>query len=139
MPFLDLAIILVYLAAILAFALVIGRAVDLEGFLVNNRRTRTLFVVFTVLSTNVGAGTYAGIASAGYESGVAYALMGILVAIAGFGLAAWLGPRVKEFGDRHQAHTLADFFSVRYGPIARTFVAAVVIVVYLFFLASQFL
>jgi len=139
MPPVDVLIILVYLMGILAFAVIIGRAVDLEGFLVNNRRTRTVFLIFTIVSTNVGAGTYLGVASAGYESGISYAIMGTAVAIFGFCLTAWLAPRIKQFGDRWKAHTLADFYSVRYGSAARLIVAFVIVVIYIFFLGAQFL
>lgn len=135
----DLTILICYLGGILIFALVISRGSNLEGFLVNDRRTKSVFIVFSIVSTNVGAGTYAGIASAGYQSGISYAFMGVLVAIVGFGIVAWLAPRVKRFGDRWQAHTLGDFYLVRYGSASKSFVAVINLVVFIFFLASQFL
>ncbi|MBI5881405.1 hypothetical protein HZB90_04705, partial [archaeon] len=68
----DVAIILVYLAAMLAIGFFVGRKETADDFFVNRRKTRTALLVFTLVSTSAGMGTFLGISAAAYETGVSY-------------------------------------------------------------------
>ena len=74
--------IIVYLIVIVFFTLRHVKSGDVEAYLVNNRKTKTLPLVFTTLATFVGGGTSIGLMAMGYESG--FAAVGI-----GGGLCNW--------------------------------------------------
>ena len=136
---LDLVVIFIYLFGILIFSAFIGRKLDLEGFLVNRRATKLAFLVFTVVSTNVGAGTIVAVCSAGYSSGIAYGLTFAIVVFIGFLIVALLASRIKKFGDKYKAHTFAEFFEKRYSKKTGILVAVLVLVSYFFWMALQFI
>ena len=73
--------ILIYLVVIAYFAFRHVRKGDIENYLVNNRSTRTLPLVFTTLATFVGGGTSIGLIAMGYESGFAAVGIGIAYVI----------------------------------------------------------
>lgn len=116
----------------------VSRKENLEGFLVNNRRTPSWFLVFTVVSTNVGAGTLVAMTAEAYETGISWPLLSALVVIPAFFFVAFFGPRMKRFGDRFKAHTLGDFFGLRYSQANRILVGLILISSYFFFAAMQF-
>ena len=63
--------IVIYLIVIVILALRHIKTGDFDQYLVNNRNTRTLPLVFTILATFVGGGTSIGLMALGYESGFA--------------------------------------------------------------------
>lgn len=121
-----------------AFAVFLGIRETTEDFLVHSRRASGLFVTFSIVSTWVGVGVFAGTASAGYDSGISFGLTGAVGAAVAVLAAGLFAPRIKRFGDRFQAHTLADFFRIRYSPAVGRLASAVVILVYITFTAVQF-
>ncbi|HEY9114939.1 MAG TPA: hypothetical protein VIN10_09565, partial [Bacteroidales bacterium] len=58
--------IAIYLILLVVLSLRHIRTSDMEQYLVNNRNTRTLPLVFTVLATFVGGGTSMGLMAMGY-------------------------------------------------------------------------
>ncbi len=136
--YVDLIIIFTYLACMLLVATLVGRKETLEDFLVNRRRTKAAFLIFTVISTNVGAGTLVAVSSAGYTSGLSYALMGAIGAFVGFIIVALISPKIKNFGDKTKAHTLGDFFGERYSLSTRILTGLIILVSYFFWTALQF-
>ena len=73
--------IVLYLIVIVILALRHLRKSDFDQYLVNNRNTRTLPLVFTMLATFVGGGTSIGLMAMGYESGFAAICIGIAYVI----------------------------------------------------------
>jgi len=138
LSFIDSAIIILYLLALFAFGILIGRKEGLEDFLINNRKTKLFFLIFTIVSTNVGAGIIIGTAAASYETGISFGISLIISEIAAFLLIALLAPRIKRFGDKHKAHTLAEFFGVRYSNSNKLLVAGIIVIAYFFWTAIQF-
>ena len=63
----------------LGLGIYLYRKEDSEGFFVNNRSTKTVLLVFTALSTSVGAGTVLGMASAAYSTGIALGLIFLII------------------------------------------------------------
>jgi Na+/proline symporter len=61
--------IFIYLVVIAWFAFRHVKMGDIDNYLVNNRNTATLPLVFTTLATFVGGGTSIGLIAMGYESG----------------------------------------------------------------------
>ena len=73
--------IVIYLGLIVFLALRHLRTSDFDQYLVNNRKTKTLPLVFTMLATLVGGGTSIGLMAMGYESGFAAVGIGIAYVI----------------------------------------------------------
>jgi len=73
--------IAIYLLVVIVLSLRHIKSNDLEQYLVNNRNTRTLPLVFTVLATFVGGGTSIGLMALGYESGFAAVAIGVAYVI----------------------------------------------------------
>ncbi len=118
---------------------------DLEEYLVNNRKTRTLPLVFTTLATFVGGGTSIGLMAMGYESGFAAVGIGIAYVI-GFGILWFFAGRIRERGAQNKLYSLPHFLNHNYLKNTgrekfRAFSAAVSginIFIFFFLLAAQF-
>ncbi len=134
----DYLIIIIYLFTVLVVGLVVGKRENLEGFLVNNRKTKMFLLIFTIVSTGVGMGTFLGISSSAYQTGISYGITIILASIFGVLLIALFAPRIKNFGDKYGAHTLGDWFGIRYSKKNRLLVAIVILISYFFLTAMQF-
>ncbi len=134
----DLAIVLAYLLGLFGWALYIGRKETAEDFLVFSRRAPFLLVLFSVVSTWVGVGTTVATAASAYEKGISLGITAVAGGTLGVIGAAWFAPRLKQFGDKFSAHTIGDFFLIRYSEAARTTASALILVVYLILTAAQF-
>jgi len=137
MHLVDYLIPAVYLAVLFGWAIYIGRGSDSEDFFVFGRRAPLLLVLFSVVSTWVGVGTTVATAASGYETGISLGLTAAVGGVFGAIGAAWFAPRLKQFGDKFRAHTIGDFFRVRYGSTAQRSSGAVVLAVYILLTAGQ--
>jgi len=137
-PALDITIIVIYLTAMLGLGFYLGRKESLEGFFVNNRRTKLFLLIFTALSTSMGAGSVIGVVSASYNSGISYAVTFGLISIVAWLFVAWLAPRIKEWGDNLGAYTFGDFFAARYSDATRRVASVVTLTSYFTITAVQF-
>ncbi|WP_205632814.1 sodium:solute symporter family protein [Chlorobaculum limnaeum] len=138
MNIVDVAIVVVYLFSLFAWAIYIGMRETAEDFLVLSRKAPFFLVAFSVISTWVGIGTTVATAASGYDTGISLAVTAGIGGIAGIFVAAWFAPRLKWFGDIYEAHTLGDFFYRRYSVITRTCASVLVVAVYLMLTAAQF-
>ena len=97
--------IIIYLAVIIIFTIRHVKHTDAEAYLVNNRSTRTLPLVFTTLATFVGGGTSIGLMAMGYESGFAGVGIGIAYVIGFFILASFAG-KINSEGAKNRIYSL---------------------------------
>jgi solute:Na+ symporter, SSS family len=134
----DLLVIVVYLLFVVGVVSWIGAKINLEGFLVNSRKTPSFLLIFSVVSSTLGAGAIVGVAGAAYSTGISFGISTIVTVIVGFLLLAWIAPRIKEFGDKHNAYTIADFFAVRYSQRVRYIASFITIVAFFIFAGAQF-
>ncbi|MCM8823564.1 MAG: hypothetical protein NC822_02700 [Candidatus Omnitrophica bacterium] len=67
---LDYTIIGTYFLLILLVGFFLGRKESLEDYLVNSRRTNPYLLIFTIISTNVGMGSFLGLSSSAYQKGI---------------------------------------------------------------------
>ncbi len=116
----ELAVLLVYSAALIGLGLWIGRRVESTGgFFVANRKLGTALIFSTVLAANIGAGSTVGAAGLGYRDGLAgwwwvgSAALGTLI------LALWIGPRIWRIATQHGLYTMGDYLELRYGRSVR--------------------
>lgn len=136
---LDSSILLIYLIIVLAVGYFLGRKENAEGFFVNNRKTRTILLIFTALTTSVGSGTVIGVAGAAYDTGLSFGLTFILLSVIGWAIMGYLAPRIKKWGDASGAYTLGDYFAYRYSAGTRRLVSIIILLTVFIWVAVQFI
>jgi len=137
--------IVIYLLLIVALALFHLRTSDIEQYMVNNRKTKTLPLVFTVLATFVGGGTSMGLMAMGYESGFAAVGIGIAYVI-GFIIMSFFAGKIRSFGAAKKIYSFPHFLNYTFTTekdqnFARIFsatVSGVNIFIFFFILSAQF-
>lgn len=138
--------IVIYLIFIIYLTIKHVNTHDLENYLVNNRQTKLLPLVFTTLATFVGGGTSIGLMAMGYESG--FAAVGIGIAyVMGFMIMIRYAGRIHKMGVKEKIYSFPQFLNMRYtNPdeeprFARLFsgmVTGVNVFIFFFLLAAQF-
>ncbi|WP_319581977.1 sodium:solute symporter family protein [uncultured Pseudodesulfovibrio sp.] len=136
---LDTLIVTLYVSGLFIFAIRLGRQQSLDDFMVMSRKAPFALVVFSIVSTWVGIGTTVATSASAYDKGISLGLSAACGGVLGIFAALKLAPKVKNFGDRHKAYTLADFFSIRYNSASRTIAAIFILSVYVMLTAAQFL
>ncbi|MFK5857253.1 MAG: sodium:solute symporter family protein [Bacteroidota bacterium] len=137
--------IVLYLVLVIILSLRHIKTSDLEQYLVNNRNTRTLPLVFTVLATFVGGGTSIGLMAMGYESGLAAVGIGVAYVI-GFMIMFFFAGKIRTFGAINKIYSLPHFLNHSYtlgassgfSKIFSATVSGVNIFIFFFLLAAQF-
>jgi Na+/proline symporter len=134
----DTYIIIAYMVVVIGVGILAGLKQDFESYWVNRRKTSTFLLIFSIVSTQVGAGAIVGLASAAYSSGIGYGLVALVSTVGGLLLVAVFAPKIKQFGDAHKAVTLSEFFGVRYGRTTEILAGIAVMLAYISFLGAQF-
>jgi SSS family solute:Na+ symporter len=137
--------ICIYLLVIVFFTIRHVKPKDPENYLVNNRKTKLLPLVVTILATFVGGGTSIGLIAMGYESGFAAIGIGIAYVI-GFMLMMRYAGKIRDFGAANRIYSFPQYLSQRFTKnrttlFKRSFstvVNGVNIFIFFFLLAAQF-
>lgn len=135
----DYIVIGAYVIGVFLVAALLSRGKGIEGFLVNRRSTRLPLLVFSIVSTTIGAGFFMSVAAEAYETGISFALSIGMVSFVTALVLAWLAPRIKRIADKGEIVTVPELMANRYGSKALGALAGSVIAVgYLFVTALQF-
>ncbi len=137
--------IVLYLIVIIALSVKHLKTSDLDQYLVNNRNTKTLPLVFTILATFVGGGTSIGLMALGYESGFAAVAIGVAYVI-GFIILWKYAGKIRNYGAKRNIYSFPHFLNHTYTTsdeknFARIFsatVSGVNIFIFFFILSAQF-
>lgn len=137
--------IILYLILIITLSLRHLKTSDLDQYLVNNRSTRTVPLVFTILATFVGGGTSIGLMALGYESGFAAVAIGVAYII-GFGIMWKYAGRIRNYGAKYNIYSFPHFLNHTYttekdktfSKIFSATVSGVNIFIFFFILSAQF-
>lgn len=137
--------IAVYLLIIAYLTIRHVKVKNVEAYLVNNRKTKTLPLVFTTLATFVGGGTSIGLMAMGYESGFAAVGIGIAYVIGFFILSKFAG-KIRQEGFENKIYSFPHYLIHKYikdknSNISRLFtssVSGINIFIFFFLLAAQF-
>ena len=137
--------ILIYLILIVYLTAKHIKSLDLETYLVNNRNTRTLPLVFTTLATFVGGGASIGLMAIGYESGFAAIGIGIAYVI-GFFILSFFAKKIHTIGVVQNIYSFPHFLNKKYVKQAGSLysqvfslsVSGINICIFFFLLAAQF-
>lgn len=138
--------IVLYMIFIIYLTLKHVKSSDLENYLVNNRNTKLLPLVFTTLATFVGGGTSIGLMAMGYESG--FAAIGIGVAyVIGFMIMIRYAGKIHKLGVKEKIYSFPQFLNMRFtnpekeprfARMFSTMVTGVNVFIFFFLLAAQF-
>src|SRR5260370_30902843 len=138
MTTLDLTIVFVYIVGLFVFAIFVGLRETAEDFLILSRRAPFALVLFSVVSSWVGVGTTVATAASGYDTGISLGVTAGAGGLVGVVVAGLIAPKLKAFGDRYRAHTLGDFFGIRYSHANQLLAATLVLIIYSLLGAAQF-
>src|SRR6185503_3316867 len=133
----DVIIVIVWLAITSIAGLLPGLFADFQGFWLNNKRTKTALLVFTIVATQVGGGTIIGIASSTYKNGLGFGIVALASTFAGFVLIGLLAPRIKTLANKINAFTLSEIFGFYYGKTAQRVCGIIILLAYFSLLAGQ--
>lgn len=137
--------LVVYLVLLVIITVGHLKKTDTESYLINNRQTRTLPLVFSTISTFVGGGTSIGLITMGYESG--FTALGIGIAyVLGFMILATFARKINQLGFIQSIYSLPGFLISSYtrpteGRFLRIFsltVSGINIFIFFFLLSAQF-
>ncbi len=137
--------IAVYLIIIAYITIRHVKVKNAEAYLVNNRSTKTLPLVFTTLATFVGGGTSIGLMAMGYESGFAAVGIGVAYVIGFFILSKFAG-KIRQDGFENKIYSFPQYLihkyikdpNTRFAQLFISTVSGVNIFIFFFLLAAQF-
>jgi SSS family solute:Na+ symporter len=138
MTHLDVTIVCVYVGLLFIIGIRVGLRESADDFLVLSRRAGFFLVLASIVSSWVGVGMFIGTSASAYDKGISLGVTGAAGALCAVLAAGFFAPRIKDFGDRFGAHTLGDFFRVRYSRASAIAVGVVVVGVYTLLTAVQF-
>ncbi|UCF06015.1 MAG: sodium:solute symporter family protein [bacterium] len=129
-----LYVILAYLLVLMGFNFYRARKVkDQEDFMVAGRSLSVWVMVFTLICTWIGSGTFIAGAEFSYQAGFS-ALWLAAGAWVGIILIYFLAGKIRTFGQ----YTIGDIMEVRYGKVARIAGAIALIISFVAIVSYQF-
>ncbi|MGV8162310.1 MAG: sodium:solute symporter family protein [Candidatus Nanoarchaeia archaeon] len=135
----DTIIIFAYLIGLFVFAILIGKSNTIESFLVGNRKFKTPFLIFTMLSTMVGMTALISASAAAYSSGISFGVMSIIIILLGYIMLLIFAKRIKNFGDKFKAHTIGDYLAHRFSRRTQMIASITIMVSYFIFFSGLLL
>jgi SSS family solute:Na+ symporter/sodium/proline symporter len=129
-----LYIILAYLLILTAFNFIRSRRIkSQEDFMVAGRKLKTSVMVFTLICTWIGSGTF--IAGAEFAAKAGFSALWLAAgAWVGIILIYFLAAKIQTFGQ----YTIGDILEERFGPAARIFGALALIISFTVIVSYQF-
>jgi len=138
--------IIIYLIFLVILTFKYVSSGDIENYLVNNRKTKLIPLIFTTLATFVGGGTSIGLMAMGYESGFAAIGIGIAYVI-GFMIMIKFAGKIHAIGVQEKIYSFPHFLNLKFTrpnedpTFAKVFsgmVTGVNVFIFFFLLAAQF-
>lgn len=123
----DYCIILIYLFAMLAVGIFVGRdVVNLKDYAIANKQYGTPILMLTMMATFMGGGTTTGNTSAIYSAGIIWVIVSMAFVISACFAAKYMAPKFDErFEGMLSSGDLIKYF---YGSTAEKFASIVCIV-----------
>lgn len=129
-----LYIILAYLLVLTIFNFIRSRRIkSQEDFMVAGRGLKTSVMVFTLICTWIGSGTF--IAGAEFAAKAGFSALWLAAgAWVGIIIIYFMAAKIQTFGQ----YTIGDILEVRYGPLARIFGTIAIIISFTVIVSYQF-
>lgn len=135
---LDFVVIAAYLGIVIAVNQYWAGRVDFADWLTSKNSVGWKFVTFTMVSTNVGAGTMLGTAGSTFHDGIGLGVTGGVGVMLGFWLMAWFARTIRALTVRGERSSFQEFFRRRYDRRVQRLVGVIIAFLYFFYLAAQF-
>lgn len=135
---LDLSVVAAYLLLVIAVNRRWSDRVDASAWLTSRNSIGAGFLVFTVVSTNVGAGTIIGTAGATMHSGIGLGVTYGIGVMIGFWVMALMTRRIRAIEPSDERSSFSAFFRRRYSRAVGVAVGISIAFLYFFYLAAQF-
>ncbi len=135
---LDVLVIALYLTAVIGVNRYWASRVDVAGWLTSKNSNGLGFLVFPVVSTNVGAGTIVGTAGSTMHHGIGLGVTYGVGVMLGFWVMAAIAGRIRTLTPIGERASFSEFFRRRYSRSVGIAVGTAVAVLYFFYLAAQF-
>jgi Na+/proline symporter len=91
-----------------------SRKESLDTYFINKRKTSLWLMVFSTISTIVGATATISVVSEVYNSGISYGLALIFAFTIGVFVLGLVASKMKTLGDKYSAYSIADIFYRRF-------------------------
>lgn len=124
----DFVFIAIYFIIILVIGLRTGHNQDKEGYLIANRKLKTLEATSTIFSSRIGAAILLTYTALVYMYGLG-AYWYFIGSVFGLFVFFFFGKKIKALGDSQKFYTFSDFFFHTKGKTAGYLSAVVVIVI----------
>lgn len=138
--------IAIYTIILVLFTIKYIRKKDFDGYLINNRKTKLLPLLFTTLATFVGGGVSMGLIAMGYASGFAAIAIGISYVL-GFFILYFFAAKIRKIGAEKNIYSFAEFLNKAYlknhklSTFPKAFsglISGINILIFFFLTAAQF-
>ncbi|MDD2635090.1 MAG: sodium:solute symporter family protein [Bacteroidales bacterium] len=138
--------IAIYTLLLVVLTLKYVKKKDFDAYLINNRKTKLLPLVFTTLATFVGGGVSMGLIAMGYASGFAAIAIGIAYVI-GFFILYFFAARIRKIGKDQKIYSFAEFLNKAFlknhklSTFPKAFsglISGINIIIFFFLTAAQF-
>jgi SSS family solute:Na+ symporter len=140
MDYIDLLIVSTFFLIVFIIGIWDRKKVTIDDYWVNNRKTGTFVLLATTLSSFIGAGAIIGGTEVTYSgAGLAASILFLSYFLYFFIFAKYFAPKIKEFGDKHNAYTIPDYFEHRYSQKVRLVGAIVNLISWSLYIAIQIL
>lgn len=133
----DIIIVIIWLIISFLLGIAPGFKSDFDGFWLNNKKTKTLSLIFTIVATQVGGATIIGIASSTYKNGLGFGIVALASTVIGFIIIGFFAQKIKKIANDINAYTLADIVGHFYGKTTQRICGIVILLAYFSLLASQ--
>lgn len=135
----DIIVIISYIVLMFGISTFFSVGQGIDGFLVNSRKTKLALLVLTVVSTNIGAGFFMGVATEAYSTGISFGLVISCLTMMICFVLAYFAPKIKSMADSGNIYTLPEFLGQSYKSRNVLLVSASIILIgYFFVTALQF-
>lgn len=140
MHFIDYAIFVTYLLAVLAVGLYHFRNnKTTDDYYVGGRKIKPSHVGLSVVATDVGGGFSIGLGGVGFTMGLSGSWLLFTGLVGAWVTAVWMIPRVKKMDLEHGFMTYPDLLRFRYGPTVALAAAVISGIGYMGFTGAQIL
>ncbi len=137
MSTLDILIVIAWLLITSLAGFLAGFYTNFEGYWLNNKKTKSSVLVYTIVATQVGGGTLIGIASSTYKNGLGFGIVALASTFVGFILVGLIAPKIKALSDKINAFTLSEIIGYYYGKTTQTICGIIILFAYFSLLAGQ--
>lgn len=110
----TLITLVIYFVLMLVISWYCSRKGSLDLYYVNKRKTGLWLMIFSNVTTIIGAGATVAIVSEVYNSGISYGLALPVSFVAGMIILGILSKKIKIMGDKYDAYSIVDFFEKRF-------------------------